>query len=91
MIKFYDTKGLLNLQREAFKNEFVISDVTLKELEDIRDSANKSDDLKHDATQLSQLLDEYVDKYKVITSNDSIIGLDMKIIDCACSFSKNHK
>lgn len=85
MIKFYDTKGLLNLQREAFKNEFVISDVTLKELEDIRDSANKSDDLKHDATKLSQLLDEYVDKYKVITSNDSIIGLDMKIIDCACS------
>ena len=43
---FYDTCALINDQEVAFKEPFVIADVTLYELEDIKTSKAKDEELK---------------------------------------------
>ena len=42
-IKFYDTNALLLLKEKAFGEKFVISSITLEELENIKTSRNKDD------------------------------------------------
>ena len=69
MIKFYDTCSLLNLQSRAFDSDFVISSITLSELENIKTSKTKDDKIKFASQQLLYLLDKNVNKYKVITYN----------------------
>lgn len=51
MIKFYDTCSLLLLGERLFETQepFVISSITLKELEEIKTSANKDADIKYSA------------------------------------------
>ena len=64
---FYDTCSLLNELHSAFENDlFYISSVTLEELENIKTSSSKDQDIKYRARQLLHLLFENKDKYKVV-------------------------
>lgn len=66
-IKFYDTSSLLLAGESIFNdNPFLISSVTLEELEKIKSSANKDEETKYNARLLLRLLDTYPEKYEVI-------------------------
>ena len=69
---FLDTNALLNLQNEAFKESFVISQKTLEEIEDIKSSAKKDGEVKCNARKIAHLLDEYFGKYEIITFSNEI-------------------
>ena len=43
MIKFYDTNALLNIDENSLTEHFVLSDITLSELENIKTSARRTD------------------------------------------------
>ena len=66
MIKFYDTCALLN-NIEIFNSteNFIISSITLKELENIKSSYNKDEETKYKARKLIHLLSENRNKYTV--------------------------
>lgn len=89
---FYDTNILLNELQHIFKQKekFLISSITLKEIEHIKTSAYKDNDIKFRARKVINLLTENEDKYIVVpfayedeivnypildTSNDSRIIL----------------
>ena len=94
---FYDTNALLELQQNAFNNFFFISSETLNELENIKVSGQKSEEIKYKARKILHLLDENQDKYEVViytTAMEKIINEkqvevtpDTKIIAC-CVFSQ---
>ena len=104
MIKFYDTCALLFLQQAAFKNneKFIISNITLKELEHIKTSANKDNDIKFRARHLLHLFannknkyiiipylreyDEFIKNISILSDND-----DSKIIYCATIGQQDYK
>ena len=48
-MKFYDTNAILKLQDKIFEEDFIISSVTLQELEHIKVSRNKDDQIKYKA------------------------------------------
>lgn len=78
MIKFYDTCSLLNLQQKAFETEvpFYISSITLTELENIKTSGTRDEEIKWTARMLLRLLNENQDKYEIIcyhTKLDEVI------------------
>ena len=78
MIKFYDTNAALDLQEEVFKEEFLISNITLTELEEIKNSRTKDEDIKLKTRKLLRLLNENQNKYRVIFYKDTY---DNKIKD----------
>ena len=53
MIKFYDTNVLINMQDIIFNCEdrFYISNITYKELEHIKTSHNKTEEVKYKARE----------------------------------------
>lgn len=55
-IRFYDTCSLLELDYENYKDNFVISSITLQELENIKTSYSKSDKIKYQARKLTKWL-----------------------------------
>ena len=58
-IKFYDTCALLNLGEKVFGGEpFAVSSITFKELEIIKTSFNKDNDVKAMARHLLHLFYE---------------------------------
>ena len=63
---FLDTNALLNLQGNAFKESFVISQKTLEEIENIKISSHKDGEIKYKARQISRLLDIHDGKYEVV-------------------------
>jgi len=65
MINFYDTNILLEFLDRIFDTPFVVSSKVLEEIENIKTSDNKSEDLKYKARKLSRSLDENKDKYLV--------------------------
>jgi predicted ribonuclease YlaK len=67
-IIFYDTCALLTELKEAFKanEKFYISSVTLNELENIKTSNYKDEEIKYNARQLLHLLENNEDKYEVV-------------------------
>lgn len=69
---FLDTNALLNLQKEAFKEPFVISQKTLEEIENIKTSGYKDGEVKYKARQVAHLLDEYYGKYEVVANDENI-------------------
>lgn len=71
MIKFYDTCALLDLQEEVFKEDvkFIISNITLIELENIKTSSTKDENIKWSARKLLRLLQQNEDKYFTIIYN----------------------
>lgn len=66
MTIFYDTCALLNQLHHAFEQPFLISSITLRELENIKTSANKDPEIKFRARRLLHLLDENEDTYKIL-------------------------
>ena len=66
-IKFVDTNILLS-HLDQIENEdfFMLSSITLTELEDIKTNRNKSDDIKYAARKAVRFLDENSNKYKII-------------------------
>lgn len=80
---FYDTCALLNELEQAFKEHFYIADTTLYELEEIKVSKNKDDDVKAKARRLCRLLNENFDKYTVIRVHHFDLPNDQKIIEGA--------
>lgn len=62
---FYDTCSLINDQEAAFKEPFVIADITLYELEEIKSSKVKDEELKAKVRKLLYLLDRNKDKYEI--------------------------
>lgn len=80
---FYDTCALLNELEQAFKEPFYIADTTLYELEEIKVSKNKDDDVKAKARRLCRLLNENFNKYTVIRVHYFDLPNDQKIIEGA--------
>lgn len=99
-LKFYDTNALLVLQDKILSEYFYISSVTLQELENIKVSRNKDDEIKYKARKLLHILDEHENEYGVVIFDEIIgsyitnAGLEMdndnKIIACACSIKNDY-
>lgn len=93
MLKFYDTCVLLDYGEEIFKKgeKFFISNITLQEIENIKNSRLKDDDTKYKARVLGKLFLDNPNLYEVIIykkvylSNFSLYeeNNDLKIIACA--------
>lgn len=67
---FLDTNAILSLQKDILKSDFVISSVTLHELEHIKVSKNKDDETKYKARKAIRILDENTNMYDVVIPND---------------------
>ena len=88
--KFYDTCSLLaEIDNDyLFTERFYISSTSLHELENIKTSKNKMEDVRYKARKLSHLLDEHYNDYDVVVYNFEIsdyivgtLGLDATIPD----------
>lgn len=79
-MNFYDTSALLELKEKIFdSNEnFLISAITLKELENIKSSYNKDLEIKYKARKVINLLHEHQEKYECVLYHSS---LDERIIN----------
>lgn len=71
MINFYDTSSLLLMQEKAFESTLIISSITVQELENIKTSKNKTEDVRFSARNLVRLLKTY-DDYKVVVYTTEI-------------------
>lgn len=92
--QFYDTCSLLLRAGNLFDEpeDFIISSITLQELENIKTSTNKDDNVKFSARQLLHDLDEYFGQYLIInyqntyaqniTQRDFELTNDTKILSC---------
>lgn len=97
---FLDTNALLNLQKEAFKESFVISQKTLEEIENIKESSRKDNEVKYKARQVAHLLDEHFGEYEVVANNNDVKNIisefsleetpDNIILASAYLYNKNH-
>ena len=99
-MKFYDTNAILKLQDKIFEEDFIISSVTLQELEHIKVSRNKDDQVKYEARKALHVLDDNSDKYDVVVYDNAIenyiLGKNMEItpdtkIVGSCAFIKAMK
>ena len=88
--KFYDTCSLFAEidNDDLFAERFYISSISLHELENIKTSKNKTEDVRYKARKLSHLLDEHYNDYDVVVYNFEIsdyiigtLGLDATIPD----------
>lgn len=92
-MKFYDTNSLLILQNEILKEPFIISSISLNELESIKTSRTKDEETKWAARQVLNLLADNEDKYEIeiyktyLDDELKVLNLplsdDSKIILCA--------
>lgn len=64
-MKFYDTSALLTLQEKAFDEYFITSAVVIQELENIKTSKKKTEDVRYAARKVAHLFDSH-DRYCVI-------------------------
>lgn len=92
-MKFFDTCSLLLLQNKAFEENFIISSITLNELEQIKTSKTKDEETRWAARHILHLLADNEDKYEIeiykshyedeIKTLDLPLSDDSKIIVCA--------
>lgn len=75
MSVFFDTNALLNLQDACFKQHFIISQKTLEEIENIKSSSNKDNEIKFKARHIAHLLDDYFDSYDVIPTDEKVYSV----------------
>ena len=97
---FYDTCALLEAQQTIFENnkKILISSITIKELEDIKTSSRKDEEIKYAARKLLHLLNQNEDKYEIILYGNSYdeyihnfnlpVNDDSRIIISAYLYSK---
>ena len=71
MIYFYDTNILLDaeMQKKLFEHPFCISNISLNELENIKTSAIKDEEIKYRAREVLRLLNDNQSKYQIILFN----------------------
>lgn len=62
---YYDTCSLLRLQEQAFSEPFYVSEMTLRELESIKSSGTKSEEIKAQARNVVRLMDVHWDMVHV--------------------------
>lgn len=74
-IKFYDTNAILVLQENVLDSYFYISSTTIQELEHIKVSKNKDEEIKYKSRKILHILDENTDKYKVVITDNSILSI----------------
>lgn len=89
---FYDTNALLTLQEQVLKEKFVISSITLQELEDIKTSYKKDQEVKYKARKVIHILDENPDMYDVVVYHLPLYNMYMSDLEdtpdnkiCACA------
>lgn len=96
--KFYDTSSLL-LKSNILTDNFVISSITLEELEQIKSSSNKDENIKQKARRVIAQLNQTIGQYDVIFYTNSMIkrveqlGIcnnDIKILACALTYQENN-
>ena len=93
---FLDTNILLkHLNRVKQLNKFYISSVTLEELEDIKSSGRKTEDIRYAARRAVRWLNENENNFQCIVygvdvSEEDIATNDDKIILCCC-YAKKHE
>jgi len=75
---FLDTNALLNLQKAAFKEHFLISQKTLEEIENIKSSSHKDQMSKYKARKIAIMLDEQDELYTVVPYKEETIGKIIK-------------
>lgn len=96
-IKFYDTSSLLLKVNTLFdeKEKFVISSITLEELEKIKNSTNKDADIKYASRKLINMLDNHMGEYEIITYTERMksnvlthlkFNNDIYILACAIEY-----
>lgn len=102
-MNFYDTSSLLLKADTLFEDneDFAVSTITFQELENIKTSANKSEDLKFQARNLLRVLNEHQDEYTVVIFSEQFlkpirkydleITNDTKILSCAIHMQKKLK
>lgn len=100
--KFYDTSSLLKIVQNNClpKEEMYLSSISLKELENIKNSDKRSPDVKFAARTLANLIWEFPEKFKIIFYKEDMIqpiikaGLpindDMRILATAIFFDNNY-
>ena len=71
MVKIYDTCAALELQSGIFVSKFLISSITLTELEQIKTSGTKDEETKWAARQILHLLEENEEQYDIISYNSN--------------------
>jgi PhoH-like ATPase len=99
-MKFYDTNALLELTDEVLNEHFAISSVTLEELENIKTSRNKTEEVRYKARKVVHLLNDNPDKYNTVFYKDGAVKIledfgleptsDNKICACAKYFSHDN-
>ena len=95
MIRFFDTCALMQLQDKIFedKDKFILSNITLKELEQIKTSGTKDLETKWMARNIIRLLSDNPDRFEIelykghfeeeLRALDLPLTEDSKIILCA--------
>lgn len=73
MEKFLDTCAILELQQDAFQSKFLLSSITLSELESIKTSGTKDEEIKWAARRVLHLLEQNEDLYEIIPYDNNII------------------
>lgn len=96
---FFDTCALMNLQVNAFRERFVISQKTLEEIENIKSSGRKDQDVKYEARSLARELVKHENDYDVVMMHREIVEIldffnlentpDNIICASACYCNKN--
>ena len=98
-MKFVDTNVLLtNLEKLKIDDEFMISSVTLTELEEIKSNKNKTEDIRYKARKAINYLNDHPEKYKVVVYDSKVSSdfvsyrledtPDNRIMKCA-EYAKN--
>ena len=87
-IKFYDTSALLVKEKFNFyEEEYVISIITLQELENLKSSNNTDEETKHRVRKLLRFLDENLDKFFIQPKyEESLRANDEKILSGAYNY-----
>ena len=94
-IKFVDTNILLQKDLEKLEEKIYISDITLKELENIKTSSRKDNEVKFQARVATRWLRNNEDKYEVIVADkhiheiveDKNLEIDNDNLIVACAYS----
>lgn len=87
-IKFYDTSALLVKEKFNFREEeYVISIVTLQELENLKSSNSTDEETKHRVRKLLRFLDENLDKFIIQPKYEESLKVnDEKILSGAYNY-----
>lgn len=72
---FFDTNALLSLRDKAFEEFFIVSQRTLEEIESIKTSSSKDQEVKYQARKIAHLLDQHFGQYNVVPTTPDIYDI----------------